>query len=60
MLQAREKQNFARLGELEHVQLPDVRRRLEAAEAAVGRDGAHDVSNIVSMAAIAVVDAQSL
>ena len=48
MLQAREKQNFARLGELEHVQLPDVRRRLEAAEAAVGRDGAHDVSNIVT------------
>jgi ATP-dependent Clp protease ATP-binding subunit ClpB len=48
MLQAREKQNFARLGELEHVQLPDVRRRLEAAEAAVGRDGGSDVSNVVT------------
>jgi ATP-dependent Clp protease ATP-binding subunit ClpB len=48
MRQAREKQNFARLGELEHVQLPDVRRRLEAAEAAVGRDGASDISNVVT------------
>jgi ATP-dependent Clp protease ATP-binding subunit ClpB len=35
---AREKQDFARLGELEHVQMPDVRRRLEAAEVAVGRE----------------------
>ncbi|MCL2447311.1 MAG: AAA family ATPase [Polyangiaceae bacterium] len=36
--QARERQDFARLGELEHVQMPDVQRRLEAAEAAVGRE----------------------
>ena len=35
---AREKHDFARLGELEHGQLPDVKRRLEAAEAAVGRE----------------------
>src|SRR3984957_19690716 len=45
---ARDKQNFARLGELEHVQLPDVKRRLEAAEAAVVRDGGSDVSNVVT------------
>jgi ATP-dependent Clp protease ATP-binding subunit ClpB len=45
---ARDRQNFARLGELEHVQLPDVKRRLEAAEAAVGRDGGSDVSNVVT------------
>ena len=37
---AREKHDFARLGELEHVQLPDVKRRLEAARAAVGPRGA--------------------
>ena len=37
--QARDKHNFARLGELEHVQLPDMRRRLEAAEAAVRARG---------------------
>ena len=55
MRQAREKQNFARLGELEHVQLPDVRRRLEAAEAAVGRDGGSDVSNVVTEEDVAVV-----
>src|ERR1700722_14767319 len=53
--QAREKQNFARLGELEHVQLPDVRRRLEAAEAAVARDGAHDVSSVVTEEDVAAV-----
>jgi ATP-dependent Clp protease ATP-binding subunit ClpB len=45
--QARDKQNFARLGELEHVSLPDVKRRLEAAEAAVGRESGGDTSNNV-------------
>lgn len=37
--QARKEQNFAKLGELEHVQMPDVRRRLEAADAAVEKAG---------------------
>ncbi len=37
--QARKEQNFAKLGELEHVQIPDVRRRLEAAQQAVEKTG---------------------
>jgi ATP-dependent Clp protease ATP-binding subunit ClpB len=36
---AREKQEFAKLGELEHVRIPDVKRRLEAADAAVASQG---------------------
>lgn len=40
--QARKEQNFAKLGELEHVQIPDVRRRLEAADGAVERAGLKD------------------
>jgi ATP-dependent Clp protease ATP-binding subunit ClpB len=48
MEEARGNHDFARLGELEHVQLPDVRRRLEAAEAAVGREANSTASNIVS------------
>jgi ATP-dependent Clp protease ATP-binding subunit ClpB len=47
--QARKDQNFAKLGELEHVQMPDVRRRLEAADAAVEKAGLKDgVSRIVA------------
>jgi ATP-dependent Clp protease ATP-binding subunit ClpB len=53
--QARDRQNFARLGELEHVQLPDVRRRLEAAETAVGREGVSDASNLVTEEDVATV-----
>ncbi|HTQ44055.1 MAG TPA: AAA family ATPase [Polyangiaceae bacterium] len=52
---AREKHEFARLGELEHVQLPDVKRRLEAAEAAVGREGGAGPSSIVTEEDVAVV-----
>jgi ATP-dependent Clp protease ATP-binding subunit ClpB len=48
MKDAREKHDFARLGELEHVQIPDVKRRLEAAQAAVGRESATAASNIVT------------
>jgi ATP-dependent Clp protease ATP-binding subunit ClpB len=51
--EAREKHDFARLGELEHVQLPDVKRRLEAAEAAVGREA--EGSNVVSEEDVAIV-----
>ncbi len=53
--QARDKHDFARLGELEHVQLPDVKRRLDAAEAAVGREMASGASNLVSEEDVAVV-----
>ncbi len=52
---ARDKQDFARLGELEHVQLPEVKRRLEAAQAVVGRDAAAGASNLVSEEDVAIV-----
>jgi ATP-dependent Clp protease ATP-binding subunit ClpB len=39
---ARAEQNFAKLGELEHVQMPDVRRRLDAAEHAIEAAGLKD------------------
>jgi ATP-dependent Clp protease ATP-binding subunit ClpB len=35
----RDRKDFAKLGELEHVTIPDVRRRLEAAEQAAQREG---------------------
>jgi ATP-dependent Clp protease ATP-binding subunit ClpB len=53
--QARQTQAFARLGELEHVQLPDVQRRLEAAGTAVGREAPSGVSNVVTEEDVAVV-----
>jgi ATP-dependent Clp protease ATP-binding subunit ClpB len=37
--QARDGKDFAKLGELEHVTIPDVKRRLEAAEQAAQREG---------------------
>jgi len=53
---ARKEQNFARLGELEHVNIPDVRRRLEAADAAVERAGLKEsVSRVVTEEAVAQV-----
>jgi len=53
--EARDKHDFARLGELEHVQLPDVKRRLAAAEAAVGREMGSGASNVVTEEDVAVV-----
>jgi len=45
---ARRENNFARLGELEHVTLPDLKRRLAAAEEAAEREGlATEASNLV-------------
>src|SRR5205823_5966701 len=35
---ARKESNFARLGELEHVTIPDIKRRLDAAEQAAERE----------------------
>jgi len=40
--EARKEQNFAKLGELEHVHIPDVKRRLDAAKQAVERTGVTD------------------
>jgi ATP-dependent Clp protease ATP-binding subunit ClpB len=54
--QARKDQNFAKLGELEHVQMPDVRRRLDAADAAVEKAGLKDnASRVVTEEAVAQV-----
>ena len=53
--EARQKQDFARLGELEHVTLPDVKRRLEAAEQAVQREGTPAATNVVGAEDVAVV-----
>ncbi len=52
---ARKSQNFARLGELEHVTIPDVKRRLDAAEAAVVKEGASTQVNIVGEEDVAQV-----
>ncbi len=53
---ARKEHNFAKLGELEHVQLPDVKRRLEAAEGAVSRESeSTGATRIVSEEDVAVV-----
>jgi ATP-dependent Clp protease ATP-binding subunit ClpB len=52
---ARDRRDFGRLGELEHVQLPDIKRRLEAAHAAVGRHMANGASNVVTEEDVAVV-----
>jgi ATP-dependent Clp protease ATP-binding subunit ClpB len=52
---AREKHDFARLGEIEHVALPDAKRRLEAAQAAVGRETAGTASNLVTEEDVAIV-----
>src|SRR6185369_951134 len=46
--QARKDNAFAKLGELEHVTLPDLKRRLEAAEQAAEREGIAPTSNGVS------------
>ena len=53
--EARDRHDFARLGELEHVQLPDVKRRLEAASTAVGREAASSESNVVTEENVALV-----
>jgi ATP-dependent Clp protease ATP-binding subunit ClpB len=44
---ARKESAFAKLGELEHVTLPDIRRRLDAAEQAAAREGVAESSNAV-------------
>jgi ATP-dependent Clp protease ATP-binding subunit ClpB len=55
MAEARDKRDFARLGELEHVQLSDLKRRLDAAEATVGREMASGASNVVTEEDVAIV-----
>ncbi len=50
---ARRDNVFAKLGELEHVTLPDIRRRLEAAEHAAEREGISATSNGVGESDVA-------
>lgn len=53
---ARQERNFAKLGELEHVQIPDVKRRLDAATAAVEKEGLENgVSRVVTEESVAQV-----
>jgi ATP-dependent Clp protease ATP-binding subunit ClpB len=52
---ARNKQDFARLGEVEHVTLPEVRKKLDAAEAAVAKEGDFTASNVVTEEDVALV-----
>ncbi len=52
---ARHRQDFARLGEIEHVTLPDVKRRLDLATAAVVKEGGAAGANIVSEEDVALV-----
>jgi len=47
MEKARREKSFAKLGEVEHVTLPDVRRRLAAAEEAAKKAGVSTASNVV-------------
>ncbi|MBP9111475.1 MAG: AAA family ATPase, partial [Polyangiaceae bacterium] len=52
---ARAKQDFARLGELEHVTLPDLKRRLDTAETALAGVGGNITNNIVTEEDVALV-----
>ncbi len=46
---AKKENNFAKIGEIEHVTLPDIKRRLTAAEEAATREGiSTEASNLVS------------
>ncbi len=47
LTQARKDSNFAKLGELEHVTLPEVKKRLADAEAAAAKEGVVPASNLV-------------
>jgi ATP-dependent Clp protease ATP-binding subunit ClpB len=55
LVEARERQDFAKLGEIEHVTLPDVKRRLDLATAAVIKEGGAAGSNIVTEEDVALV-----
>ncbi|WP_434043693.1 MULTISPECIES: ATP-dependent Clp protease ATP-binding subunit [Sorangium] len=44
---------FAKIGELEHVTIPEIKRRLQAAEEAAQREGVAPTSNVVSESDVA-------
>jgi ATP-dependent Clp protease ATP-binding subunit ClpB len=47
LAEARDKKNFAKLGELEHVTVPGLEKRLATAEEAARNAGVHEVSRVV-------------
>jgi ATP-dependent Clp protease ATP-binding subunit ClpB len=56
LAEARERHDFAKLGELEHVTIPDVKRRLDAAEAAAQKGApVGEVSRVVTEEDVALV-----
>ena len=52
---ARQGHDFARLGELEHVTLPDLKRRVDAADAAVTKEGMPGTTKVVTEEDVALV-----
>ena len=52
---AKEKKDFARMGELEHGVLPDLKKKLDAAEGVAQKEGVRDVPNVVGEEEVAVV-----
>jgi ATP-dependent Clp protease ATP-binding subunit ClpB len=55
MEEARAKQAYARLGELEHAILPDLKKKLDAAEEKAKSEGLSDVPNVVTEEDVAQV-----
>jgi len=53
--EAREKKDFAKLGELEHVQIPDIKKRKEAADKAIPTDSPNAASRVVGEEDVALV-----
>src|SRR3954447_23947047 len=53
--EARVGHDFARLGELEHVTLPELKRRVDAAEAAVAKEGTPGTTKVVTEEDVALV-----
>jgi ATP-dependent Clp protease ATP-binding subunit ClpB len=51
---ARKDKNFARVGEMEHVTLPDIKKRLDAAESAAAKEGISLQTNILGESDVAM------
>jgi ATP-dependent Clp protease ATP-binding subunit ClpB len=51
--QARSERAFAKLGELEHVTIPDIQRRLDATERALRRVGASEKASVITQQDVA-------
>jgi ATP-dependent Clp protease ATP-binding subunit ClpB len=51
---AKEKKDYARMGELEHGQLPELKKKLDAAEQSAQKEGLREVPNVVGEEDVAV------